>query len=522
MVKNLDGIKKLNPEEIKKYRKIVLNYIGEKDSAGVNEQKNSSQGISSSRRVDGVNLNKANRSAIKNKLGFKKPSSGKDLPSTSLLVRPVEPVDILDAKKAELAEASRREAERLKEAIKRQEEERRKIKEEERQYQIKQEQAEQDQREQAEKQRLENIRLEQEKIKQEKNRYMEIEKRKRALAEEKIRQQQELVRQEELKKKGIAREAKREAEAIKQAEEAKKWAEKMRLIELEKAENRRVRENIRLVRLKRQEEIAKMKLERKIARQAAKEKKRSKRQKVWRKIKKNLNFKLNNLFSKIKHNVIYIVSFSALFLAVAYVIFCLAALRFNNNMIGRAANYLPVPAVITSQGIISYNDLRKIEDKNYLSLNLAEKENYFAKRVILRSLEKKYGLPANTAEDSLATKYILDKDFNQIGLSRINKINELSQGQSEFEQLGKYADESSDGAYYSRASVIEQFGPMVLELAIGQISGIIFRADGYYIIKRVADKKSQLGLKYIFIKAFTLDQYVFGRIGKIKVFILAN
>ena len=72
MAKSLDGIKKLNPDEIKKYRKIVLNYIGEKDSAVVLEQKNSSQKAPASRKVDGVNVNKTAYSAAKEKSAPKK------------------------------------------------------------------------------------------------------------------------------------------------------------------------------------------------------------------------------------------------------------------------------------------------------------------------------------------------------------------------------------------------------------------------------------------------------------------
>src|SRR3990167_1437689 len=60
MAKNLDGIKRLNPEEIKKNRKIVLNYIGEKDknSELTKEPKVTSRIISVFNKVDGIKLNR--------------------------------------------------------------------------------------------------------------------------------------------------------------------------------------------------------------------------------------------------------------------------------------------------------------------------------------------------------------------------------------------------------------------------------------------------------------------------------
>ena len=198
-------------------------------------------------------------------------------------------------------------------------------------------------------------------------------------------------------------------------------------------------------------------------------------------------------------------------------------LRFKiNNVTGWAANYLPVPAIITSQGIISYNDFRKIEDKNYLSLTLAGKKAYLAQWIVRRDLREKYKFFAELAGGDLAIIYILDKDFNQVGLSRINKISESLKSPGGIEPFAKYADEYNDGVYYDSKSATEKFGLTVLKLAIGETSGIIAQADGYYILERLDDRNGELGLKYLFIKAQTLEQYVSKKSGRTKVFILTN
>jgi len=155
-------------------------------------------------------------------------------------------------------------------------------------------------------------------------------------------------------------------------------------------------------------------------------------------------------------------------------------------------------------------------------LNLAEKKSYLARWAITRALKEKYGLRFDTAEENLAVKFVIDKDFNKIGLSRINKINELLKGGSGIEPFGKYADEYNDGAYYSRSSALEKFGSAALELSAGRISEIIPRIDGYYILERIGGGNGQIGLKYLFINAQKLDQYIAEAIGKTKVFILAD
>ena len=67
MAKNLDGIKKLNPEEIKRNRKIVLSYIGEKDSELTKKPKTAGRIASVFNRVDGIKLNRISNLKLKAK-----------------------------------------------------------------------------------------------------------------------------------------------------------------------------------------------------------------------------------------------------------------------------------------------------------------------------------------------------------------------------------------------------------------------------------------------------------------------
>jgi parvulin-like peptidyl-prolyl isomerase len=116
----------------------------------------------------------------------------------------------------------------------------------------------------------------------------------------------------------------------------------------------------------------------------------------------------------------------------------------------------------------------------------------------------------------------MDKDFNQVEVSRINKISDLLKSSGGLEQFGKYADEYNDGAYYGDEGAVEKFGPAAVRLAVGQVSDIIPRANGYYIIKRIDDKNGQIGIKYLFVRAQTPDQYINKKLEKAKAFILVN
>jgi hypothetical protein len=512
MAKYLDGIKKLNPDEIKKYRKIVLNYIGENDTPDLKQQKKVEQLNLKQRKVDGLKQNKNISTNSKEKLVLEK----------------------LIAEKNQFSEA-----------LKRQEEERRKIKEEEKLYKLKKEQEEKDRQEQAERARQEKIRQEEEKLyklkkeqeekdrqeqaeraRQEKIRQEEekikIEKEKQAEREKK--EQKERARQEEQKKYELIKQAKREVEEKKRAEEKREQAERIRLQQQKKNEKKIIKENLRQEKIKRQEEIKRIKQEVKISKQIAREKRKLKRQKALRRYFKNLKRKLKEIFSLLRNNLIYIITLTVLTLAILYIIFCLIILRLriNNDLVNQAVETIPVPAVLTSRGIIYYDDFRSLENIGYLNLNQTDKQKYLAKWLILNNFSQKYKLADKATENDIALNFVLDKDFNQIGLSRINKISELIRSGSEIEQAERYADEYNNGTYYDNKTVLEKFGQSVIALNIGQTSNIISRNNGYYLVKIIGNKNGRLGIKYLFVKAQSLDQYINGSLAEIKVFILAN
>ena len=278
MAKNLDSIKKLDPEEVKKNRKIVLNYIGEKDAELTKEPGEKNLTAALSNRVDGLRLNKTAKRPAPEKISFVKEMAGQE-------------------------------------------------------------------------------------------------------------------------KKEIAQRAKFEAEKKIKAERDRQRREKFKLEEKLKEEKRIARENECLMEIKQAEEIARVREEVKSAKLKVAAKRKIKRQKALRLLKKNLLYKLEKIFVVIKKNLAYAVLYLIIFLIIGYAIFCLLVLRFkiDNNMIRRIARVLPVPAAITNQGIINYNDWR--------DFNLVNKKSSLAGWLILRNLRDKYGLPVNSPDKILAIAF---------------------------------------------------------------------------------------------------------------------
>jgi len=304
--------------------------------------------------------------------------------------------------------------------------------------------------------------------------------------------------------------------AVKKQAEARKRIkaeERLYLLKQEREEKERVDQE----KIRREAEVERIK-------ELAAAKRKIKRQQAVRRFKKNLAIKLKEILSAVKRNFAYGLLLLVIFSAIGYLIFCLAILRFNitGGLAEKLKYYLPVPAVLSDQGIINYLDFRNLADKNYFRMTLVEQKKSLAEWIIIRNLKRKYDLPLDASAEELAIKFLADENFNRISLARIKKISQLLAEGGKMESLSKYADEYNSLAYYNYSQAREKFGQEILSLAVGEASGIIYRQAGYYLVVRVDDKDDQFSLRYLFVAADTLDRYLSDQQSKAKIFILAD
>ncbi len=460
MPKNLDGIKKLSPEELKKSREIVLDYIGEKEvksKAQPDIEKKSAEPI---KKVDGVRLN---------------PKAEMNKPEVSQPKKRIEAVKEADVKKSEVNQAelekikAEAEKEKLKTAIKRQAEERKKFLEEEK-------------------------RLKRNKI--------EEEKQKKQLIIQKIKQEEE-------RKRRLEAEQKRHAEEKLRQEKEKALREETLRMEAEERERELIiRQERGKRRIKRAKKIKKFKKE----------------------LKRKLIGGYNSVLAK-KKILIYGSLFLIVIFVGGYFIFGLMLIyfRIDNSFSRKIVAYLPVPALITNIGMVGFYDYKDTVDQltkgaiaNNQIKQIAKKN--LIKNLVYNQLAKKYNLDlkANQAEKKLADKVILDRQINQTAIYRAEKIYSLLSPDNDFEKVKIYADEYSASSNFNYEAALENFGQDINNLSVGQLSYIIPASQGYYIIRINNESDNNLNLTYLFVKAETLDDYINQQLAKIKVFSLVD
>jgi parvulin-like peptidyl-prolyl isomerase len=229
----------------------------------------------------------------------------------------------------------------------------------------------------------------------------------------------------------------------------------------------------------------------------------------------------------------------------------------DNSNIRQVADYLPLPVFATNRGYVNYYDY--LDLKNFLSQAATGKGDLrqLVKRqlkieVLLNNIAKKFAVTASTEElmpryvnlasslkseeekkqllgsyyrlgeqryieevvrydflkEKLEAYVMLDRNINAVAQARINKIMELSVSQ-DFDQLAKkYSDEYSAGEYFSLNDAESKFGKEVLEIQVGQMSQPIVSPKGYFLVKCYDRADNLLGLKYAFITAKSLEDYL--------------
>ncbi len=202
---------------------------------------------------------------------------------------------------------------------------------------------------------------------------------------------------------------------------------------------------------------------------------------------------------------------SGLLVSVLYALFGIAVLDFNiDNKITRSiSRYVPVPALVSTKGIVDYFEY--IDARNAISADASLAEPYLAARLVMKSLSARYGVsPALSYDEWIAAlnqKVLLDKQVNGPALLRIKKIAESVNGSNFFEIAKQYGSEYGE-LTLTEEEAIRRFGSDVTRLEEGGISGILSNNEGFAVIRLIHKDASLYSLSYAAVKGVTLDEHI--------------
>ena len=474
--KSLDGIKKLSKDEIKKARKILLDYIGEDadkntSASSAQERKEKTKNVDGI--LGGINFKKRSKREKKEKENLENIKKEREVLKKEL--------GFSDKKKEIKEEADKN----IGGAFLRM----------------------------AEKSEKKKNRDKTRKDVVIRNKEAELEEERKRRVKKELEERRKLILEEAGRKN---KEAKKTAKIKEELEKEKRHLAKVKKEEDEKRKVKKVEEEI----------AAKKKKEK------DKKEKRKRIKKKYKLYKHRIHKKTIDSWNEIKQRkkkIVISISILIVCSLLLYLFFVLLLIKFNpNNKITRIiANYMPVPALVSSVGVVEYYDYidkRNIFRTEFEVINDSVLNKIFALDFVLNDLVKRYGINHNDVDfrQKVEKNIMLDLQVNSVGIKRIGKIKDLIDDGGNFVQVSnKYGDQVDKIDFDNEQLAVEKFGDKLFSLRIDQVSDIVAHDDGYYIFKRYK-KNNMFSLSYVYIASVSLDEYLNEEAANLKIWSLVD
>jgi hypothetical protein len=173
------------------------------------------------------------------------------------------------------------------------------------------------------------------------------------------------------------------------------------------------------------------------------------------------------------------------------------------------SKFVLIPAIITEDGLIDFYSYQDI--KNNLQLDDASTKEEIIKNIVLADLYKRFKMSDQglAGLEELQKNVVYDSAINQAPLERIKRIKDLIKNDGDFTSLAtKYGDESGELSISSDKASTYDFYNDVKQLELGEVSNVIYTAEGYYIFKNSSQDSVSLNLSYVFVRAKKIDDYL--------------
>src|SRR3989339_176717 len=314
--------------------------------------------------------------------------------------------------------------------------------------------------------------------------------------------------------RGLVANKEKEDEILKIKEKKRKIQRKKKI----KEQLRKEKEAFRQIQLEARE---KSREKEHLARMQKKKKAAKKREALIKKYKSKIKslFKYLHLRTfKTTKKVIYFCLFFLVVILILYFIFVSVILKFDiDNVLSRfVADFIPVPALATSDGIIEYYKYKDLKDnfKNTEGETDIDKkiQSLIVREIAINNLIKRYGVSFSDFENHdklmefLESKAMYDNAINQVAINRIKKIKGMIDDNNDFVRIStKFGDKMG------KISINKNTDPDkngLKDLEVNEISEVIFSGDGYYIFRCYYKTEEETTLNYVFVKSKTLDDYL--------------
>ena len=218
-----------------------------------------------------------------------------------------------------------------------------------------------------------------------------------------------------------------------------------------------------------------------------------------------------------------------IFILIFYFIFVSCVLKFDidNTLTKFVAVYIPIPAFASNDGIVEYYKYKDLKNKliaENSEIDVKKQiQSLVVKEIAINTLMKKYGVSMSNFEsyekviEFLKNKAIHDNTINQVAINRTEKIKKMIDDNGDFIRIATKFGDKVGKMTITKDGDLNDENIHLKDLEINEISDIIFAKDGYYVFRCYHKTKEETSLNYVFVKARTLDDYLFNYISNYKL-----
>lgn len=213
-----------------------------------------------------------------------------------------------------------------------------------------------------------------------------------------------------------------------------------------------------------------------------------------------------------------------------YSVFAVLLLKFNvdNSLTRYIAGYAVVPAIITNGQVIDY--YKYIDIKAGLKDKVGPDELNEASRLaiaqgmIINSLIKKYNLSADgDVFEKINKNIVFDGDINVVAVNRIMKIKKMIDSGEDFIRTAtRYGDDLGPLTISEENKSNEDYYEKLLSLEVGGNSQVIVNKDGYYIFHVFGKTENKTDLTYVVVRPMLFDEFMSESVKNYKVWSLVD
>lgn len=238
-------------------------------------------------------------------------------------------------------------------------------------------------------------------------------------------------------------------------------------------------------------------------------------------------------FKKSAMNLLYLFFVAALAAIAVYSVFVLYVVRAHpdNQVVRYAAQYLPVPVLVSGDGIMEFYDYYDMKaqlasqgysgDKAIDAIHL-----FFARKMAVNRLASNYKLlqtEGSFSRDKLSRVVVSDQAINLTASSRIKKIEDLIEEEGNFVEVANTFGDEFGQITLTRQNMRKlPQGEELWLLKKGEVSDVVAASDGYYLYSCFGSSENKRELSYVFIGAKTLDDYIDDYVRNCEVWSLAD